>query len=350
MKSRNAVQMIVMRALLFSIIAFLLFSGCRRESKSTINISGAAQGTSYNITYLAGAYSNYRESIDSIFKKIDLALSTYVPESIISRVNRNDTNVLVDDHFSVVLKRSIEVSESTDGLFDVTVAPLVNAYGFGTARNAAVDQKRIDTLLNYIGYTKVKLMDNKVVKDSPELKLDFNAIGQGYTVDVLAAFLDNKGIHDYLIELGGEIKAKGRKLDGSLWTVGIEQPEETKGAEISLNTKVGLDNMALATSGNYKKFYVERGKKYTHIINPVTGLMAKTNLLSATVLAADCMTADAYATAFMVMGLESAQKFVSDHQELGLEIFFIYDDNGTLRTYISGNLSKQIDKSKNQSL
>jgi thiamine biosynthesis lipoprotein len=342
--------MSAIRALLFSIIAILLLNSCERESKSTINISGAAQGTSYSITYLAGAYSNYRESIDSIFKQIDLSLSTYVPGSIISRVNRNDDAVLVDDHFSTVFHRSIEVSENTGGLFDVTVAPLVNAYGFGTARKSQVDEKRIDTLLSYIGYTKVKLMDSKVVKSSPAMMLDFNAIAQGYTVDVLASFLESKGINNYLIELGGEIRAKGKKLDGSLWTVGIEQPEESKEAGISLNTSIGLENTALATSGNYKKYYVEGGKKYTHIINPITGSPAKSNLLSATVLAADCMTADAYATAFMVMGLDSAKRFVSDHKELGLEIFFIYDDNGTLRTYISDNLSKQMGKNKIQSL
>jgi thiamine biosynthesis lipoprotein len=342
--------MSAIRALLFSIIAFLLFSSCERESKNTINISGAAQGTSYSITYLAGAYSNYRESIDSIFKQIDQSLSTYVPGSIISRINRNDEAVLVDDHFSTVFHRSIEVSENTGGLFDVTVAPLVNAYGFGTARKGPVDEKRIDTLLRYIGYTKVKLMDKKVLKSNPEVMLDFNAIAQGYTVDVLALFLESKGINNYLIELGGEIRAKGKKLDGSIWTVGIEQPEESKDAGISLNTSIGLANTALATSGNYKKYFVEDGKKYTHIINPITGSPAKSNLLSATVLAADCMTADAYATTFMVMGLDSAKRFVSDHKELGLEIFFIYDDNGTLRTYISDNLSKQMGKNKIQSL
>ena len=350
MKSPIAVHMNAQRALLSSFVFFLLLIGCDRESKNTINISGAAQGTSYSITYLAGAYSNYRESIDSIFKQIDQSLSTYVPGSIISRINRNDTDVIVDEHFSKVFYRSIEVSESTKGLFDVTVAPLVNAYGFGTTRKEYVDQKRIDTLLGFIGFEKVKLNGQKLVKSAPEVMLDFNAIAQGYTVDVLASFLDSKGVHNYLIELGGEIRAKGKKLDGSLWSVGIEQPEESKDAGVSLNTKIGLENTSLATSGNYKKYYVERGRKYTHIINPISGMPAKSNLLSATVLAADCMTADAYATAFMVMGMDSAKQFLSDHKELGLEIFFIYDDNGTLKTYISDNLSRQMGKKKNQSL
>jgi FAD:protein FMN transferase len=336
--------MIAIRALLFSIIAFLLLFSCDRGSKNTINISGAAQGTSYNITYLAGAYSNYRQSFDSIFKQIDLSLSTYVPGSIISRVNRNDTTVLIDDHFSKVFYRSVEVSENTKGMFDVTVAPLVNAYGFGPAKKGPVDKKQVDSLLNYIGYKKVRLEDKKLIKESPHVMLDFNAIAQGYTVDVLASVLESKGIHNYLIELGGEIRAKGKKLDGSPWTIGIEQPEESPVDGISMNTKISLQDKALATSGNYKKYYVEQGNKYTHIINPITGLPAKSNLLSATVIAADCMTADAYATAFMVMGLDKSKQFLSDHTDLGLEFFFIYDDGGITKTHVSEDLSKLIGK------
>ncbi|HLO79681.1 MAG TPA: FAD:protein FMN transferase [Chitinophagaceae bacterium] len=345
MKSQHAVEMSAIRALSFSIIAFSLLISCERGSKNTINIKGAAQGTSYNITYLAGAYSNYRQSIDSIFKQIDLSMSTYVPGSIVSRLNRNDTTVLVDDHFATVFKKSMEVSENTKGLFDITVAPLVNAYGFGSIKKGPVDEKQVDSLLHYIGYTKVRLMDKKLVKESPQVMLDFNAIAQGYTVDVLASFLESKGVHNYLIELGGEIRAKGNKLDGSPWTIGIEQPDESPNDGIALNTTISLQNKALATSGNYKKFFVERGHKYTHIINPITGLPAKSNLLSATVIADDCMTADAYATAFMVMGLDSAKQFLSDHKDLGLEIFFIYDDRGKLKTQVSEDLSKYIGKS-----
>jgi thiamine biosynthesis lipoprotein len=333
-----------MRFLSFSIIFLSLLISCERGTKSTINISGAAQGTSYNITYLAGPYSNYRQSFDSIFKQIDQSLSTYVPGSIISRINRNEPNVMVDEHFTAVFHRSIEVSENTNGLFDVTVAPLVNAYGFGPVKKEPVDKIRVDSLLKFIGYKKVRLEENQLIKESPHVMLDFNAIAQGYTIDVLASFLESKGVHNYLIELGGEIRANGRKLDGGPWTIGIEQPEEKPVEGNSLNTMISLQNKSLATSGNYKKFFVERGNKYTHIINPITGLPAKTNMLSATVVADDCMTADAYATAFMVMGLDSSKQFLSDHKDLGLEIFFIYDDKGTLKTQISENLSKHIGK------
>jgi thiamine biosynthesis lipoprotein len=174
-----------------------------------------------------------------------------------------------------------------------------------------------------------------VVKASPGVLVDFNAIAQGYTVDVLAEFLHEKGIKDYLIELGGEVRSKGEKQDGQAWTVGIEEPEESNIEGGTLNRQVSLQDKAMATSGNYKKFYIEDGKKYTHIIDPKTGTPAKNSLLSATVVAPDCMTADAYATAFMVMGLDGAKAFLNSHRNLRLSVFFIYDDQGNTKTYIS---------------
>jgi thiamine biosynthesis lipoprotein len=322
-----------MKSIFFSCIAFLFFASCNRTINNTIKISGAAQGTSYNITYLAGEHSNYREAFDSIFKTIDLSLSTYVPASIISRINRNDTAVIIDDYFSDVFNKSMEVSEKTSGLFDVTVAPIINAYGFGFTKKEKVNKIMIDSLLKYIGYKKVKLEGKKLVKEMPQLMLDFNAIAQGYTVDVLASFLESRHIDNYLVEVGGELRAKGKRIDNSDWTVGIEQPNET--ATVSLKATIKIKDKALATSGNYKKFYIEDGKKYTHIINPFTGYPAKNNLLSTTVIAGDCMTADAYATAFMVMGLDQSKEFLLKHKELNLEVFFIYDDNGVSKTYTS---------------
>jgi thiamine biosynthesis lipoprotein len=227
----------------------------------------------------------------------------------------------------------MEVSEKTDGLFDITVAPVVNVYGFGFKKRERVTSGLIDSLLRFVGYKKVRLADNKVVKEMPQVMLDFNAIAQGYTVDVLASFLEGKGIRNYMVEVGGELRAKGRKLNDSSWTVGIEMPSEDEAEAAGLYTRVRMDNKSLATSGNYKKFYVEDGKKYAHIINPFTGYPAKNNLLSTTVIANDCMTADAYATAFMVMGVEKAKEFLVEHKELGLEVFFIYDENGVMKTF-----------------
>lgn len=332
-----------MKFILLPCVAILLFISCNRGINNTIKISGAAQGTSYNITYLAGQQSNYREAFDSIFKEIDLSLSTYVPASIISRINRNDPAVTVDNYFSAVFNKSIEVSEKTNGVFDVTVAPIVNAYGFGFTKKEKVNKILIDSLLRYIGYKKVRLEGKKLVKEIPQVMLDFNALAQGYTVDVLALFLESKDISNYLVEVGGELRAKGKNIDDSSWTVGIEQPNETISDGVSLKAIIQIKDQSLATSGNYKKYYVEDGKKYTHIINPFTGYPAKNNLLSATVIAGNCMTADAYATAFMVMGLERSKQFLSEHADLNLEVFFIYDENGASKTYTSKEFEENVE-------
>ena len=324
-----------MKFILFFTSFILLVLSCNRGINNTITISGAAQGTSYHITYVAGQHSNYRESFDSIFNKIDLSLSTYNTHSIISKINRNDTTVKVDQYFSDVFKKSIEVSETTKGLFDVTVAPIINAYGFGFTKKERITNVLIDSLLRFVGYKKVRLVDNKLVKDMPQVMLDFNAIAQGYTVDVLASFLESKGISNYLVEVGGELRAKGTKLNDSSWTVGIEQPNESLTEDASLFAEINIKDKSLATSGNYKKFYVEEGKKYAHIIDPFTGYPAKHNLLSATVIADDCMTADAYATSFMVMGLEKSKQFLLEHKDLNLEVFFIYDENGNWKKFSS---------------
>jgi FAD:protein FMN transferase len=320
------------KTLTFAAVSLFLLS-CNRSINNTIIISGAAQGTSYNITYAAGEHSNFREAFDSIFRQIDLSLSTYDTNSLISKINRNDTTVTVDRYFSEVFNKSIEVSEKTKGLFDITVAPVINAYGFGFKKREKVTAGLIDSLLRFVGYKKVRVADNKVVKDTPQVMLDFNAIAQGYTVDVLASFLESKGIKNYMVEVGGELRAKGRKLNDSSWTVGIQMPSEDEAEAAALFARIRINNKSLATSGNYKKFYVEDGKKYSHIINPFTGYPTKNNLLSATVIANDCMTADAYATSFMVMGLEKSKQFLLEHKDLGLEVFFIYDENGVWKKY-----------------
>lgn len=325
-----------MKSLLFTVVITLLLQGCTEEVKNTITLSGQAQGTTYNITYVAGAYANYRSAIDSIFKVIDQSLSTYQPGSIISQINRNET-AEVDAHFKAVFNKSKAVAEITNGLFDPTVAPLVNAYGFGFTNKEKVTPALLDSLKEIIGYRLVWLEGNKLVKRFPEVMLDFNAIAPGYTVDVLAAFLESKGIQNYLVELGGEVRSNGKKLDGSAWTLGIEQPEDNQVEGAKLFTRIKLQDHALATSGNYKKFYLDEGKKYSHIIDPNTGYPAKNSLLSTTVIAPDCISADAYATAFMVMGLEKAQAFVATHPELQLSVFFIYDNQGNTKSWLSQN-------------
>lgn len=315
---------------------------CRQDRRALIKISGEAQGTTYSITWISDKRQYYKTAFDSIFKKIDSSLSTYLPFSIVSRINNNDTLALPDEHLINVFRKSEEVSEKTNGAFDVTVGPLVNAWGFGFTKKAKVDSLLIRNLLQITGYKMVKLEGNTLVKEKKEIQLDFNAIAQGYTVEVLAFFLESKGIQDYLVELGGEVKSRGIKKNGELWKIGIDKPEENTSDERHLQAILELNNKALATSGNYRKFYVENGKKFSHILDPATGYPAKNNLLSASVTADDCMTADAYATAFMVMGLEKSKQFLEQHKELNLDVYFVFDENGVWKTFATVNIRKWI--------
>lgn len=325
------------------LIAFIFLIHCKQSALKTVRLAGRAQGTTWQINFLTENNLTYKESIDSIFHRIDSSLSTYLPVSIISRINKNE-EVLADDHFINVFRKSVEVSETTNGFFDPTVAPLINTWGFGFTNKGKVDSITIDSLLQFVGYKMIKLEGRSLIKQKPSSMLDFNAIAQGYTVDVLGDFLESMGIVNYLIELGGEVRAHGKKQSNQNWTIGIDQPNDTAVEGRPLKAIIKLDNKALATSGNYRKFYMEGGKKYTHIIDPHTGYPAKHNLLSATIIADDCATADAYATAFMVMGLEKAKEFLAAHKELKLEVFFIYDEQGAWKTYRSETLKEWIEE------
>ncbi|MEO7264280.1 MAG: FAD:protein FMN transferase [Ferruginibacter sp.] len=325
-----------MRFLFINFACYMLLS-CSNSGSKLIKVEGSAQGTTYHISYIAEDNENYKSAFDSLLRKIDTSFSTYLPVSIISRINKNDSTAVADKYFTDVFNKAMEVSQQTGGLFDVTVAPLVNAWGFGFTKKATIDSAMIDSLRRLTGYKMVKLESGKIVKAIPGLMLDFNAIGQGYSVDVLAAFLENKGTHNYLVELGGELIAKGKKYKEE-WTVGIDQPNDSVIEERTLQAIIKLNNRALSTSGNYRQFYVENGQKFAHTIDPRTGYPAKQNILSATVLANDCTTADAYATAFMVMGLDKAKQFLTEHKALNLEVYFIYDENGKWKTFASESL------------
>ncbi|MEJ7778666.1 MAG: FAD:protein FMN transferase [Daejeonella sp.] len=321
----------------------VLATACSSNKESLIKIDGEAQGTTWHIAYLSDQGTNYKSGIDSLLTALDSSLSTYLPASIISRINSNDGEVTVDRYFVEVFNKSMEVSKKTGGLFDVTVGPLVNAWGFGFTKKANIDSAMIDSLLDLVDYKMLSLQGNKLVKTKPQIIIDFNAIAQGYSVDILADFLESKNINNYLIELGGEIKAKGKK-NGESWKVGIDQPDENNTTERRLEAIIELNNKALATSGNYRKFYEEDGEKYAHILDPRSGYPAKQNLLSATVLASDAITADAYATAFMVMGLSASKEFLSEHTDLNLEVYFIYSEDNSWKIYSSESLKKLITK------
>ncbi|GAP68783.1 thiamine biosynthesis lipoprotein ApbE [Bacteroidales bacterium 6E] len=285
--------------------AFVFLSACSSR-KAYIYNEGPVYGTYYHVVYESPDGTDFHEEIKAKFQEFDLSFSTFNPESVISKINNNQP-VEADIWFTRCFEKAQEISDITQGAFDITVAPLVNAWGFGFREKEKVTAELIDSLLQLTGYKKVRLENGQVIKENPGTMLDMSAIAKGYTSDLIADFLKSKGCENYMVEIGGEVVAKGRNAKGLDWKIGISKPDET-GLLTSeeLQAIVKLPDHALATSGNYRNFYVEDGKKYAHTINPATGYPVQHSLLSATVLANDCMTADAFATAFMVMGLEKS--------------------------------------------
>lgn len=329
-------------ALLLLLIPLFAWFAYRQQSYYTVD--GFAQGTTYRVIYQYPFGWRYmfnrgsamlQDEIDSLLAVFDRSLSLYVPESIISRINRNEPGVVVDDYFLEIFKTAAEVTSKTGGAFDITVGPLVNAWGFGPDGPANTDTLNIDSLLQLVGMDKVVLQGRKLVKKVPGVQLDMNAIAQGYAVDVVGRFLESRGIRNYLVEVGGEIRSRGHKTGGQPWTVGIDKPVENNIIP-GQNLQVILEcfEINLATSGNYRKFYEKNGVKYAHSIDPSSGYPVLDRLLSVTITAPDCMTADAYATACMVLGLEEGIRLVKEMPEL--EGYFIYsDENGAFRTWMT---------------
>ena len=270
-----------------------------------------------------------------MMNEFELSLSTYIPGSVISRINSNDPDVVPDAYFRTVFNRAQQISMRTEGAFDITVAPLVNAYGFGFTEKERITDERIQELLTLTGYRKIRIHGDKVIKDDPRIMLDVSAIAKGYSVDVVSMFLEDKGVKNYLVEIGGEMRCRGMNSKGNKWRVGVDKPIENM-IERQIQIVLNLSDISLATSGNYRQFYVEDGVKYSHTIDPKTGKPISHNLLSATVLATDCMTADAYATAFMVMGLEKAMEMVNSDPELEGYFIFSSPDGAFNSTYSKG--------------
>lgn len=322
------------------ILAILVTVGslqsCKQDKTDYIRNqnTGGALGTSYSIISITPEVMDLQQEIDSVFAVVNQSLSTYIPESDISRINSGDTTVVVDKMFQEVLGLSKSIHQETNGFFDPTVGTLVNAWGFGPERQISMDSLKIDSLLNFVGLNKITLDDNhRIVKANPNIYLDFNAIAKGYAIDRLAAMLDAKDIENYLIEVGGELVAKGKNtIKDKFWTVGIDDPE----MEGSRATKIliHLNDKALASSGNYRKYRVdeETGKKFVHTVNPITGYTQISNTLAVTVLADNCATADAYATAFMAMNLDEAFKLINENEKLEAYIIYI-DENGITKEY-----------------
>lgn len=307
-------------AIILVFIALIIFSSCRPDPKKMM-FTGETQGTYYAITYFDTQGRDFQPIVDSLLRAFDLSVSMWVPESVISRINDGDSTALPDKWFKDIYLKARTVSENTGGSFDFTIGPLVNAWGFGFKNKMLLDSAKVDSLKGLVDYRTVRLVDGRIVKEKPEIQFDFNAIAQGYAVDMLGEFLQSKGIDDFLVDIGGEVLGRGAKPDGSAWIVGIENPAADSLSERSINTMVRLSNMAVSTSGNYRKYRIENGQRFSHTIDPFTGYPVRHNLLSVTVLADNCATADAYATSFMVMGFEKAKDFIARNP--GLEAFFI---------------------------
>lgn len=315
-----------------------IFVSCERK-KEPVTFTGFTQGTTFVVRYFGHADSSIvAAGIDSVFRLVNKTASLYDSASIISKVNRNEP-VSLNPVFERLFRRSAEISDETGGAFDITVGPLVKAYGFYRKNQLPVDASRIDSLRRLVGYTKLALQDGRVVKADPAVMIDFNAIAQGYTVDLVAEFLEGMGLHDYLVEIGGEVRASGAKPGGDPWVVGIEQPAPNDSAAQVVQQKISLTDRSAATSGNARKFFIRDGIKYSHTIDPHTGAPVHHSLLSVTVIATDCMTADAYATACMVMGLDKSVQFIASHP--GTEAYFIYSDpSGGVKVQFTPGFSK----------
>jgi thiamine biosynthesis lipoprotein len=314
---------------LFSFLGLLIvFASCKKSEPMFQIIQGEAQGSTYSIKYIASKELVSKVQIDSILLAFDLSLSTYREDSKISKLNAGDSSIVVDDFFVETFKASNQIFKETNGLFDPTIGVLVNAYGFGPSHQRKnLNQNKIDSLLNFVGFDKVKLTSNKTIsKLHKETYFDFNAIAQGFSVDVVSDFLKSRGIKNGIVEIGGELLGFGKNtIDNKNWIIGIDDPLQSL-EERTLISKISVENLGMATSGNYRKVVTDSitGEKFVHTINPKTGKPQKGNVLSATVLASTCIMADGYATAFMVMDIKQGIEFVKNHQELS--VLLIYRD------------------------
>ncbi|MFT6184633.1 MAG: thiamine biosynthesis lipoprotein [Flavobacteriales bacterium] len=324
-------------------------------------IHGEAQGTTYTIRYLEND-SSFKGGVDSILFCIDQDLSTWVPTSLINRMNAHDRTDTVfafydsTKYFSVLFDVSREIWQQTDGAFDPTVYPLVELWGFGLKNKgdvtpeAVAEQKtkvsiqpsNIDMIEIESGYI---YKETQIRKGQAGVRLDFNAIAQGFSVDVIAEYLERQNISNYMIELGGELLCKGVNSKGNDWRIAIDRPVDE--IERSFQAILNVRNKAVATSGSYRKFFEEDGKKYSHAIDPRTGYPVQHSLLSATVMASNCMLADAYATAFLVMGVDDTKRFLEEHRNLGLDVYLIYDNNGSFESWMTEGIKKQIEELMN---
>ena len=281
-------------------------------------------GTTYSIKYIGLPKNNLKNGIDSLLLNINNSVSTYIPTSEISEFNKNGRLIFQSKHFKNVLYESAKIVQLTQGAFDPTVMPLVNAYGFGFKEKNIPDSLELDSIMQLVGFEKIKFNEDSVWNILPNVQLDFSAIAKGYGVDMVYEYLLDNGIINFMVEIGGEVRCKGVSIEDKNWIIGIINPLK----QDELFEKVTLINKSMATSGNYRNYYEENGQKYSHTINPITGKVERNTMLSATIIAENCMTADALATAFMVLGVEKSIELASKNSSFN--VYYIYsEDSGT---------------------
>lgn len=302
-------------------------TGCGSVEKQ--QFFGTTQGSYYSIIYYDEQNRDFSGDFDSIFKVIESTLSLWDENSMISRVNRNDESVVLNQIFIDNFNYAMRAAELSGGYFDPTVGPLVSAWGFHFKEGLMMTPEMVDSIRQYVGYKKIKIEDGKVIKENPNMTLDFNAVAQGYTTDMIGDFLLLNGVENFLVDVGGEILAKGNKPNGDLWKVGIEKPSEDKDAERIVQEIVELKDKSIVTSGNYRKYVERNGKRYSHSIDPNTGFPAANNMLSATIICDDTSWADCLASICMLVGMERAKEILATQKDV--KAFFIYEEEGEVR-------------------
>ena len=312
-----------MKRVFILVVGFAMLASCGKQPRKIV-LQGLAQGSYYAVTYYDDQGRNFQHGIDSIFHAVDMSVNLWVDSSVISKVNRNE-EVVLDQIFIDNFNIAQEAAKLSDGYFDPTISPIVAAWGFSYKRGDSITPQLIDSLKPLVDYRKVRIENGKIVKENPIMTLDFNAVAQGYTSDLIAGFLESQGIKNYLVDTGGEIMAKGEKPNGKPWVVGIEKPAENMDSEQVVQTRIALRDKGLVTSGSTRKYVERDGKRYSHSINPKTGYPVEHNVLSVTVLAKNSVWADALASICMVMGLEQSLPLIESLE--GVEAYYIFMNN-----------------------
>ena len=320
-------------------VCFVILTACERQPQKIV-LQGLAQGSYYAVTYFDEENRNFQHEIDSIFHEVDMSVNLWVDSSVISKVNRNE-EVTLDSIFIDNFRIAQEAARLSDGYFDPTISPIVAAWGFSYKNGDSITPRLIDSLRQLVDYRKISIENGMVVKENPDMKLDFNAIAQGYTSDLIAAFLESRGITNYLVDTGGEIMARGNKPNGQPWIVGIEKPAENWDSEQVVQTRIALCDKGLVTSGSTRKYVERNGRRYSHCIDPKTGYPVEHNVLSATVLAENSVWADALASICMVMGMEKSLPLIESMN--GVEVYYIFvNEQNELETFATEGFRKLI--------